>query len=327
MTAPPSFVVSLDFELYWGMHDKCSLESYRANLEGVRAAIDGTLKLFERHAVAATWATVGLLMCDGRDDAVANAPRERPRYSSRLRDPYPLLDRCGPDEASDPLHFAPSVVSQIAACPRQEIGTHTFSHYYALEPGQTPEQFEADLEAAGAVTRRAGHTLSSIVFPKNQVCEDYLAICQRRGLTAYRPNRSTWMQRPDPAHSDRRLRRAARLLDACVPLESDVVRPYVDASGLVAIPGSRQLRPVGARSSGLEVLMLRRILAGMREAAVSGGTYHLWWHPHNFGANVARNLEVLDQVLTHHRALRARYGVRSETMRDVATRVLAPRSR
>ena len=36
-----SFVVSLDFELYWGLIDWRSLDSYAGNLRGVRYAAAG----------------------------------------------------------------------------------------------------------------------------------------------------------------------------------------------------------------------------------------------------------------------------------------------
>ena len=34
---PGSFVISLDFELYWGVRDTVDLDSYRASLLGARA--------------------------------------------------------------------------------------------------------------------------------------------------------------------------------------------------------------------------------------------------------------------------------------------------
>ncbi len=327
MSAPGSLVISLDFELHWGMHDKWTVEEYKANLDGARAAIDGTLSLFERYQIRATWATVGILFCDGRGDALAHAPTQKPAYDRPNLDPYPLLARCGDDEAADPLHFAPSVVARIASADGQEIGTHTYSHYYALEHGQTSDQFAADIASACMVAERAGVTLSSIVFPRNQVCREYLDVCRKAGIVAYRPNRETWMQTPRPSRDESRFRRALRLTDTYLPLEGDVVRPSIDPSGVVAVPSSRQLRPVGTRRSPLEDLLQRRILAGMRQAATTGAVYHLWWHPHNFGAAVGRNLEQLEVILKHHASLRARHGMRSESMGDVGHRTLAEGAR
>ena len=57
-------MVSLDFELYWGVRDKTSLEAYKANLLGARHIIPRLLELFAHYGVRATWATVGFLFFD-----------------------------------------------------------------------------------------------------------------------------------------------------------------------------------------------------------------------------------------------------------------------
>ncbi|RME25825.1 MAG: hypothetical protein D6798_08055, partial [Deltaproteobacteria bacterium] len=53
-----ALVVSLDFELFWGMRDKVSLQRYRRQILGGRAAIPRLLDLFVAHGIHATWATV-----------------------------------------------------------------------------------------------------------------------------------------------------------------------------------------------------------------------------------------------------------------------------
>jgi hypothetical protein len=73
----------------------------------------------------------------------------------------------------------------------------------------------------------------------------------------------------------------------------------------------------------LEGLRIRRITTEMREAARRGRTFHLWWHPHDFGVHLAENLHVLRRVLSCFAALRDRYGMESLTMAGVAGRALA----
>ena len=46
---------------------------------------------------------------------------------------------------TEELCFAPDLIRRIKETPGQEIGTHTYSHYYCLEPGQGIESFNADL--------------------------------------------------------------------------------------------------------------------------------------------------------------------------------------
>jgi peptidoglycan/xylan/chitin deacetylase (PgdA/CDA1 family) len=53
------FVLSLDFELLWGVRDKRMIESYGENIRGVRQVIPGLLRLFSQYGIHATFATVG----------------------------------------------------------------------------------------------------------------------------------------------------------------------------------------------------------------------------------------------------------------------------
>ena len=48
---PVTLIVSLDFELFWGMLDVCPLEKYQANVLGGRKAIPKLLELFQKHGI------------------------------------------------------------------------------------------------------------------------------------------------------------------------------------------------------------------------------------------------------------------------------------
>ena len=78
------------------------------------------------------------------------------------------LEDIGPDERRDPFHFGASLARRIASCEGQEIGTHTFSHRCALEPGETLKGFAADVSYALLQLREWGVRCKSIVFPRNQ---------------------------------------------------------------------------------------------------------------------------------------------------------------
>ena len=60
-------IVSLDFELFWGMQDVTDLDVYRQNVLGGREAIPRLLELFERHGVLATWAEVVFMLAEDYD--------------------------------------------------------------------------------------------------------------------------------------------------------------------------------------------------------------------------------------------------------------------
>ena len=83
-----ALVLSLDFELAWGVRGRGA--GYDARLRGARAAIPRLLSLFEDRGVAATWATVGFLFADSREELAAASPpaSERPRYEEPALDPY-----------------------------------------------------------------------------------------------------------------------------------------------------------------------------------------------------------------------------------------------
>ena len=60
-SAPGTLIVSLDFELHWGVRDVKTVAQYRENLLGVRRAIPALLATFADYGIHATWATVGFL--------------------------------------------------------------------------------------------------------------------------------------------------------------------------------------------------------------------------------------------------------------------------
>lgn len=315
------FVISLDFELHWGVRDHAEVDAYRENLIGVREAIPALLDVFAEHEIRATWATVGMLFAKDRDELLSHAPAQRPAYVNRALDPYLAIERghIGADEATDPFHYAASLVERIAGTPGQEIGTHTFSHYYCLEPLQTITEFDADLRAAKAIAEKRGVSLESIVFPRNQVHDAYLPALVRNGIKVFRGNPESWLYAERAGDDETLLRRALRLLDAYAPLSRHTRgRPIRLANGLVNVPASRFLRPYSPRLARFDALRVDRIKRELTFAAERGLVYHLWWHPHNFGVHLEENLAVLRPVLEHFQTLRKTKKMRSATMRDVA---------
>jgi peptidoglycan/xylan/chitin deacetylase (PgdA/CDA1 family) len=322
---PGCFVISLDFELYWGVRDVVTLDAYRERLLGERQAIPSMLELFERNRVHVTWATVGFLFARDRDHLRASVPRVMPTYADASLSPYAHAESIGESEDDDPFHYAPTLLRRIAAVPGQEIGTHTFSHYYCLEPGQTAQQFEADLRAAARIGEPHGDVCRSLVFPRNQFNPEYLDVLRRLGVRAYRSNGPSWAYRPRSGAHDSPLRRVARLADAYLPVFGSGARaagPVLD-EGPVDVPASAFLRPLTPTTRHLRRAQLRRLAFGMRRAATTGRAFHLWWHPHNFGMLREENLELLAAVLAEFDSLRRSTGFSSMNMGEAATWIRA----
>src|SRR5262249_46450134 len=108
------------------------------------------------------------------------------------------------------------------------------------------------------------------------------------------------------------------LADHYVNVTGYHVRPSQHEDGLVNVPASRFLRPCVPPLAPLDSLRLSRITSAMEAAAQSGAVYHLWWHPHNFGLNIEKNIAFLDAILTHYAMLHDRYGMKSANMGDFA---------
>ena len=323
---PPfgALVISLDFELHWGVCDKRPVDGpYRENLLGAREAIPQMLDLFEEFGVAATWATVGFLFAKNRQERDEFSPTLRPQYKNSKLDPY--AQTTGDNEDDNPMHYASSLIARIAKTPKQEIATHTFSHYYCQEAGETREAFAADIASAMAIGRRYGFDIRSIVFPRNQFRPSYEAVLKDAGITCYRGNEPNWMYRPRPREEETLAVRAPRLLDGYISLSGPKFIRWEEisqSSGIHDVRASMFLRPYSTQRKGLEPFRLRRIAGGIRAAAKNRGIFHLWWHPHNFGKNIAENLEFLRSVLKIFAEQRQVHGMQSLSMIEVAS--LAP---
>ena len=314
-------MISLDFELFWGMRDHRTLAAYGANIRGVREALPAMLRVFDAHGVKTTWATVGLLFFADKGSLLHGIPQEQPTYVNDTLSPYgTYLNALGTDEAQDPHHFGLQLIRTLQQHPAHEIGCHTFSHYYCLEPGQTSAQFRADLRAWKKAASAVGATAGSLVFPRNQTNAAYLAICAEEGIGCYRGDPDGWLYAPRSRQHESPLRRGLRLLDTWLPLSGHNTHalPPRTADRPINIPASRFLRPYHPRLRALEGLRLRRITTAMDHAAQNGRLFHLWWHPHNFGVELAANLRMLERILAHYDTLRERYGFRSMTMSELA---------
>lgn len=318
--------ISLDFELMWGAKEKWTADGYGRNVIGAREAVPRILDRFARVDVHATWATVGFLFAESKEELFAfmPPPSARPAYRNAALSSYRYAAGIGRNESDDPLHFGASIVDAVVRTPGQEIATHTFSHFYPLEEGATVAAFDADLTAAQKIAASRRISIRSIVFPRNQYAPAHLDVCAAHGLQAYRGNRTSWLYRPAPSRKQSALRRVGRLFDSYVSPGDGGEIPVREASGICNVPASLFLRPRSQALAPIEGLRLNRIVSGMTAAANAGSMFHLWWHPHNFGGDVNANLAFLDRILAAYVRLRDQFGMRSMNMNEVALAQAAP---
>ncbi len=330
VSKPGAFIISLDFELHWGLFDHTPLtDTSRAYFDRTRTLIPPTLELFAAHGIAATWATVGMLFARNKAELEECLPTIRPAYRNPLLDPYRLLEEVGEDEAADPYHFAPGLIARVAATPGQVLGSHTFGHYYCLEEGQDAASFGADLQAAQEVARRSGYApASALVFPRNQYRADYFPTLGTHGFSAYRGNPDLWFWRSTSGSDITRRQRAVRLMDNYVSFIGDTLFEDTGLQNgrLWNIPSSRFLRPYVHKIDGYggQRLKIRRILREMDAAARQQKNYHLWWHPHNLATHPEKNMAGLREITGHYRALNKQFGWESHSMESYLKKITPP---
>ena len=308
-------MISLDFELHWGVLERAPDGAYGPNLRGVPGSVRGMLKLFREFGIRATWGTVGMLFARGRAERERFSPKVRPRYTVPIPDSYAVPT--GEGEADDPLHYAPTLIAEVAATPGQEVATHTFAHLCLLEPAENMrEALRADLRAARAIMRHTvGVEPRSIIFPRNQHDPALHDVLVDEGVPCYRGSPRAWMWKAAPGAGQGALRRAARLADA-----------YLGPSRLtrwdeVAQPdGTYDVRSSFFVRLGSGRMGARRIAGAMDEAARRGEILHLWWHPHNAGVRTAEGLAFLRGLLETFGRLRRTHGMESLGMAEVAER-------
>ena len=258
MSSHGNLTISLDFELYWGMRDVRTLESCQENLRNVHSVIPKLLELFTKYEIHATWAIVGFLFLDNKEQLLKKFPSELPQYTNTQFDPYDYIQK---NDLPKVYHFAPECIELIKNTPHQELGTHSFSHYYTLEGGQTYQQFKKDLESAISIQLSTGQICRSIVFPRNQYDAEHLKIIKSLGINFYRGNPAFWLYKPRRLNKEYLWLRLIRWTDAYINISghNTFTVETGDPNASINIPASMFLRPYSSRLKRMENLRFKRI--------------------------------------------------------------------
>lgn len=78
-----ALVISLDFELVWGLFDHITIQDKVTYFDNTLKVIPRLLDTFNKHNVYATWATVGMLFNENWEEWFANRPSLLPTYEDR----------------------------------------------------------------------------------------------------------------------------------------------------------------------------------------------------------------------------------------------------
>lgn len=321
------FTISLDFELHWGVFDKKDRQQRATCYRNTLQLIPRMLEQFAAADVHVTWATVGSLLARDQHEWELLKPAIEPSYSIQQYSAYRWVKQHGLSPQYHWAHFAPQAIKEILRYPGQELGTHTFSHYYCLEQQLEPKAFEADLQAAQKAAALFNTKLTSLVFPRNQFNPAYLKTCFEQGITTIRSNPVHWFWSPVSNKGAGLIRKIARTADAYMqvggsrtsyPLESIQVIPGEP----LRLPASRFLRPWQPVHPFTNKWRLRRLCQELRIAAIRKECYHLWWHPENFGDHPEENMKGLRVLLEQYVRCRDQYGMKSWNMGEYASHLL-----
>jgi peptidoglycan/xylan/chitin deacetylase (PgdA/CDA1 family) len=309
-----NFIISLDFELHWGGAEKWNLTERKKYFDNTRKSIPLVLALFEKYNIHATWATVGFLFARNKEEIIQFSPNEKPTYNDSNLSYYRFIENneIGKNEQEDPYHYAFDLISKIVSTPNQELASHTYEHFYCNEPGQTKEQFDADLKAAQSISKSNFNLeLKSLVLPRNQLNSDYIKIAKKNGIKVIRSNPDVWFWQGDTLDYP-----ISRAIDAVVRISGTSLfsKDKVTEGEVLLLPASRFLRPYAKKEKYIHFLKFNRIKNEMTNAAKKKLNYHLWWHPHNFGNYTEENLEYLENILKHFKKLNELYGFESKSM-------------
>ncbi len=314
--------ISLDFELYWGVRDKRTISGYETNLKGTEQAIKRILELFDKYNIHATWATVGFLFAKNIEELKELKPKQQPNYDNDNLNPYTYIQNN--NELEPYCHFATASIDRINSYKNQEIGTHTFSHYYCLERGQNIGQFSNDIELAIKISKQKNIGIKSLVFPRNQWNNEYLSVLDKHKITSYRGNEKGWIYKAVNESDEKLTKRALRLIDSYINItgSNSYNLSSINTKKPFNIPSSRFLRPVSKKLFRFEGLRKRRIINSLKQSAKNKEIFHLWWHPHNFGANTDENIEFLESILSSFKDMQSQYEMQSLNMGEISDLVL-----
>ncbi|RYD56674.1 MAG: polysaccharide deacetylase [Sphingobacteriales bacterium] len=312
------FTISLDYELHWGVFDKRDRDQRKQCYLNTKKLVPELLQIFDKHDVHVTWATVGALFAKNAEEWQRLKPVVEPDYIHERYSAYNWVQENGLPSEKNWAHFSPDEVKMIQQYDGQELATHTFGHYYCMEPNDNPQAFAADLDAANKAAEPFNAPMVSMVFPRNQFNDAYLKICYDKGIRTVRSNPDNWFWTPVADGSSGLMRKVFRTGDGYMSMgkrTSYGLSTIKKAQGEpLQLPASRLLRSWSPKYQFTNTLRLKRILNEMRGAAKNGECYHLWWHPENFGDHPQQNMADLKVILDEYTRLKSKYGMRSWNM-------------
>ena len=315
-----TFTISLDFELFWGVLENKNLEEYKDNLEGTWKVIPKILDVFKKYDIHATWGIVGFLFFHNINELENNFPEIVPKYRRKNLSTYEfILNNKKIIQDNFKYFFAPELIDIIRTTPNQEIASHTFSHFYIFENNSLISSFIYDCKYFNDISVKSNIDIRSIILPKNYVNQEAINILKKMNFLIFRGNPNHWAYINGDKNKNL-LIRIFRFFDTYINLSGyrTSLPKYIE--GIYEVKSSMFLRPYTNRYKFFEKLKILRIKRAMLYAAKNNLNFHLWWHPHNFGINIEKNIQNLISIMKYYSFLNKKYGLQSKNMSELISR-------
>tara|TARA_Y100000741_G_scaffold70086_1_gene50978 strand:- start:8867 stop:9799 length:933 start_codon:yes stop_codon:yes gene_type:complete len=273
-----SVIISIDFEMRWGVHDLYGLniDKYRKNLENSRPAVIHTLKMLEERKLRSTWATVGALGLNDWDEYF-NLNPPIPDYKHKT---LKILDEYSNIDPKGHLHFAPDLIKKIIKTKGQDLGSHSFSHLYFLEDGIKESDFIEDgLLVKKLFEKKFKITPLSFVFPRNQI--NFIDCLKNLKLLIFRSIPYLYSYN----YLTNKVINLYNILSPSINGPFTCNSKYSTGNFFVRFNLNKILW-------NLQLLKIKNKLINLKKNEV----LHIWWHPHNVGPNFKFGIDRFEQL-------------------------------
>jgi peptidoglycan/xylan/chitin deacetylase (PgdA/CDA1 family) len=262
----PSFSISIDLELAWGVWDRINSKYLSNAIKLEREIVVKLLNIFNMHQIPVTWAIVAALI-----------------------DPKNKMINIGDKKA----WYAPDIIENIINSKINHlVASHSYAHPNFKET--TENIIEEDFEKAEFYFKTIGISPNALVFPRNQVA--HLSILKKFNYKFYRSIDKSWYKKIYKFNTF--LGKIANINDKIFPFKTNSVKSIIHNNGLVEIPSSILLiSRNGLKFAVTNLNMFYKIKKGIEMAIKNNECFHIWFHPSNFYFKSTKQFDLLIKIL------------------------------
>ena len=262
----PSFSISIDLELAWGVWDRINSKYLNNAINLEREIVDKLINIFNTYEIPVTWATVAALI-----------------------DQKNKMINIGDKKA----WYAPDIIEKIIDTKINHlIASHSYAHPNFKESTET--EIIEDFEKAEYFFKSIGLSPNVLVFPRNQVA--HLSILKKFNYKFYRSIDKSWYK--EISKFNLLIGKIANINDKIFPFRSNSVKSIIHSNGLIEIPSSILLiSRNGFKFAVTNLNMFYKIKKGIEMAIKNRECFHIWFHPSNFYFKSNKQFDLLKKIL------------------------------